>query len=137
MSMEDRDNSSPLVETATDLIAARRSVSWSAPPVKSWGNVSNSASVRSSSMSNRTNSSITRTQQHQQEQEQLSFYKTGKYFTLPPLSEYALKTGVIFEGWLLKKSAITGFWQKVQYTCMCNYWMTSSLFLVCCLVVID
>ena len=35
------------------------------------------------------------------------------HLTLPPLSEYAIQTGVILEGWLEKKSAVTGFWQKV------------------------
>ena len=36
------------------------------------------------------------------------------HVALPPLSEYALKTGVIMEGWVEKKSSVTGFWQKVQ-----------------------
>ena len=36
------------------------------------------------------------------------------HVALPPLSEYALKTGVIMEGWVEKKSSMTGFWQKVQ-----------------------
>ena len=35
------------------------------------------------------------------------------HLALPPLSEYAVQTGVILEGWLEKKSAVTGFWQKV------------------------
>lgn len=39
------------------------------------------------------------------------------YVSLPPLSEYAERTGVIIEGWLEKKSARTGFWQKVRATC--------------------
>ncbi len=33
---------------------------------------------------------------------------------LPPLSEFAEESGVIFEGWMNKKSATTGFWQKVR-----------------------
>ena len=36
------------------------------------------------------------------------------HVALPPLSEYALRTGVIIEGWLEKKSSVTGFWQKVR-----------------------
>jgi hypothetical protein len=36
-----------------------------------------------------------------------------RHLVLSPLSEYALRTGVIIEGWLEKKSAVTGFWQKV------------------------
>lgn len=45
------------------------------------------------------------------------------YVSLPPLSEYAERTGVIIEGWLEKKSARTGFWQKVRANCavlMCD-----------------
>ena len=37
-----------------------------------------------------------------------------RHVMLSPLSEYALRTGVIIEGWLEKKSAVTGFWQKVR-----------------------
>lgn len=37
-----------------------------------------------------------------------------RHVVLSPLSEYALRTGVIIEGWLEKKSAVTGFWQKVS-----------------------
>jgi hypothetical protein len=35
-------------------------------------------------------------------------------FTLPPLSEYSKACGVIFEGYLNKKSSFTGMWQKVS-----------------------
>ena len=33
---------------------------------------------------------------------------------LPPLAEYSQKTGVVMEGWVEKKSSVTGLWQKVK-----------------------
>jgi hypothetical protein len=37
----------------------------------------------------------------------------GVTFKSPPLSEFAIESGVILEGWLEKKSGLTGLWLKV------------------------
>jgi hypothetical protein len=89
----------------------KRSISWSAavssshmkpPRPKSTGNIM-SSSFASLSMDSEGGLSAD--------------HDYDAYVSLPPLSEYAERTGVIIEGWLEKKSARTGFWQKVSVKC--------------------
>lgn len=95
-------------------ILVKRSISWSTavssnskPP-----RPKSTSSVVSSSLAS-SHQSLDSYKEYDEDGNILASHDFDGHVALPPLSEYANQTGVILEGWLEKKSTITGFWQKV------------------------
>jgi hypothetical protein len=102
-------------------ILVKRSISWSSavasnskpPRPKSTSSVV-SSSLASSNQSSDSNTNSTKV--YDEDGNVVASHDFDGHVALPPLSEYAIQTGVIVEGWLEKQSTITGFWQKVNQT---------------------
>jgi hypothetical protein len=97
-------------------ILVKRSISWSTavannskPP-----RPKSTSSVVSASLASSHQSLDSNNKEYDEEGNVLASHDFDGHVALPPLSEYAIQTGVILEGWLEKKSTITGFWQKVN-----------------------